>query len=74
MTEWTQEQIDAINKDANLEAITWIRDAAKKFGFSCTFPDDEFLVICYLADRAVENGLTNDLPDTIKDKLTKWED
>jgi len=74
MTEWTQEQIDAINKDANLEAITWIRDAAKKFGFGCTFADDDFRVICHLADRAIENGLTEALPDSIKEKLMRWKD
>ena len=74
MSEWTQEQIEAIKKDANLEAITWIRDAAVKFGFGCTFADDDFLIICYLANRAVENNLTEGLPDYIKEKLTQWKD
>lgn len=74
MTEWTQKQIDAINKDANLEGITWIRDAAKKFGIACSFADDDFKIICYLANNAIENQLVGELPDDIKEKLTVWKD
>lgn len=74
MAEWTQDEIDAINKEADLAAITWIREAAEKFGFNCTFADDDFRVICSLANRAIEDGLIAHLPDTISDRLTPWKD
>jgi len=67
--EWSQERIDEINKEADTEAIIWIRDAAKKFGFNCTFADDDFMIICSLANRAIEADLTDHLHKSIIERL-----
>lgn len=57
------------NNDVEYEIVGWIRKSAKEFGFNCTFVDDDLKIICSLAARAIEAGLTDHLNPEIQKSL-----
>lgn len=71
MTESTDLDADEFNRGVDAEAVSWIRDAAKRvLGTNCTFVDDDLRLLEHLAARAVSAGLTEQLPASVRSGLT----
>lgn len=58
--------------DFDYEAVSWIREQAKRVvGSNCTFVDDDLKLLAHLAERAVLSGLTTDLPPSIQASIER---
>jgi len=70
----TDEEVDEFNKMADESMTSAVRKYAKNFGFNCTFADDDLHVMCSLANRAIEAGLTDHLNESISSRLKRIKD